>query len=115
MASTPPLRMLKGLASSPMDASPDHCSVARNFVSRDGILQVSPGMRSHRALGAEADTGAVFGTADNDDAPTNVAVNLTGGEKGEWLYMGFSSRVYQFQVWGAAADAWPTQAACGWN
>lgn len=110
MPATPPLRMLKGLASAPMEASPDHCSRSRNFVARGGRLQVRPGMRFLQAVG-KVETDPAPRYAISTAEPTTVTATLGGTGNGQYLWIGFTARPVRFSLAiDLTCQSWPSQA-----
>lgn len=92
MAATPPLRWNKGLASAPMEASPEHCSGARNMVWRGGKLQSRPGMkpvRFHGETAVDAGVRMVLGDPENVASGTSIAAGTTYSD---YVAIGFTTR-----------------------
>ncbi len=80
-----------------MEASPDHCSRSRNFVTRNGTLQVRPGMSFVSSVGKFEVTDARFAISDTE--PGTVFTSLAAGANyGAYFYMGFVNRPYQFRL-----------------
>lgn len=108
MVATPPLRMLGGLSSAPMEASPEFCSYSRNFVNREGRLRVRPGMRHVQTFGTwytgtdPSSLATVAGVNYELDDPVSVSVGtVSAGFR--YLFIGFRSRPICFDVY---AESW---------
>ncbi len=110
MASTPPLRMLKGLSSAPMEASPDHCSYARNMVERGGKLLARPGMKVFDStLGYMSFSGVYFGVGTVVGVQPGAVAATVAAVDGVQLYIGFPVRPYRYAVTGYPAYHFSTQ------
>lgn len=100
--------MLGGLAGSPMEASPEHCSYARNFVNREGRLRVRNGMHHVQTFGTwytgsnPSSLATVAGVNYELSDPVSVAVGtVSAGFR--YLFIGFRSRPVCFDVY---AESW---------
>ncbi len=110
MVATPPLRMLGGLAGSPMEASPEHCSYARNFVNRNGRLAVRNGVRHIQTYGTwytgVDPTGSfvLVGSSNSVSDPSSLSAS-TNAAGNRYVVYGFKSRPIAFDLYGSAWDA----------